>query len=298
MEMKLNDNKNSTEFKSGFVAIVGEANAGKSTLLNTLLQKKVSIVSPIKNTTRNQIQGIYNDETSQIVFLDTPGWLPPKTLLAQKMQSNLSNSLKDVEIVLYLIPYNRGLSNDFLKLFASLSPKTKIILIINKIDQLKDHQVLIDFINYAKNAFNWDEIIPLSARREKDSKYLLNLLKSKLINDIAYFDRDVTDVLDEQFVISEIIREQIFNLLYQEVPQDVMVKVTGINKKSDSWKISADIVTARTSTKKIIIGHDGAMIKQIGSRARGELESRYNKTIHLFLFLKIRKNWKNQENFF
>ncbi len=282
--------------KSGFVAIIGKPNSGKSTLINQLAKNKIAIATPKKNTTRNQIDFIYNDEESQIIFSDTPGFLKVNNILDEKMVEIIRRSIKNVDIALFIIKVYDNIDDEYLKKIELVGSNIKKFLLINKIDLLENKAELLDKINNFQNTKLFDEIIPISALKNINIDTLLKVIKSNLKEDVQYYPEDQSVNYSDEFYISEIIREKILFNFDDEIPHEVFIKITDLVKDSKILKIRAEIIVSRESIKGMIIGKDGQAIRKIGTQARGELERKFGKKIFLELFVKIRKNWKNKES--
>ncbi len=282
--------------KSGFVTIVGKPNAGKSTLINQIFKKKISIATPKQNTTRNRINAIYNRDDLQISFIDTPGFLNINNKLDEQMIQVIRGAIKEVDIVIFLLDANQNLDVDYLKTIELIEQKTKKYLIINKID-LVSKKELLDQIQLIQQLNLFDEIIPISALKNKNVDVLLNQIEKDLPKEtVKYFPDDQQVTYSQEFYASEIIREKILFLLNQEIPHEIFVKVTEFETKTKKIHIRAEIIVARESLKKIVIGRGGSMIKEIGIKARKELEEAFEMPLHLELFVKVRKDWKNKES--
>ncbi len=285
------------KYKFGFVTIVGKPNVGKSTLLNSIIGYKIAIATPKKNTTRNQIRGIYNDDDSQIVFVDTPGFLESKNRLDEKMRKSISESLVGVEIILYLLPFWKQLDQDYLQtinFFANMHPKKYLVL--TKVDKAKNKEEVMEYVSKLGHKELFEKIIPTSALKSLNVEHLIEEIKLDLPKDIRYFDKDQIHENSDEFYISEIIREKILFNFNEEIPYDVFVHVESIEHKPNVISIFAEIIIGRENHKKIIIGKDGEKLKKIGREARQELETYFNKKIYLDLFVKVRKDWQNKES--
>lgn len=289
---------NEKKVKSGFVTIVGKPNSGKSTLLNCIIGHKVSIATHKKNTTRNQIRGIYNDYESQIIFIDTPGFLNSKNKLEEDMQQRIINSLKGVDVILYLLPYWKKLDVDYLqKIELTKKINSKKYLLLTKVDKALKKEELYPYASkYNDNNF-FDKIIPISSYRGTNIDTLKEELKKDLSLDILFYEENKFHELDDKFYIAEIIREKALFNLDEEVPHHLFVVVTDLDfKKRNSIFIRAEIIVDRLNLKQIIIGKDGEKLKIIGQKSREELEFYFNKKIYLETFVKVRKNWKNKDS--
>lgn len=283
--------------KSGFVSLVGRPNTGKSTLINALVGYKVAITSDKAGTTRNTIQGIYNDKDTQIVFVDTPGIHKPKHKLGQRLNEEAYFSIDDVDIILFLIdvtmPFGKG-DNFVLDKIKEANKPT--FLILNKVDKINKEQLLKLIMDY-KDLYDFKEIIPVSALKEKNLSELIKTLRDYLPDNVRYFpDNDLTNTTLE-FRIAELIREKVLRLTKEEVPHSVTCVVEEFKEKKDKVIISATIITERDSIKSIIIGRQGSMLKEIGIKARHDIESMLGKKVYLELFVKTIKNWRDKEKY-
>ena len=283
--------------KSGFVSLVGRPNVGKSTLLNSLVGYKIAITSDKAQTTRNSIQGIYNDDDSQIVFVDTPGIHKPKHKLGRRLNEEAYYSIDDVDIILFLMdvtmPFGKG---DNFVLDKIKQAKKPTFLILNKVDKIKkDH--LLELILKYKDIYDFKEIIPISALKKDNVTELINTLKKYLPDNVKYFpDEELTNTTIE-FRAAELIREKVLRLTDEEVPHAVTCVVERYEDKKDKAIITATIIVERDSLKSIIIGKQGKMLKNIGSKARQDIEKMVGKKVYLDLFVKTIKNWRDKEKY-
>lgn len=283
--------------KSGFVSLVGRPNVGKSTLLNSLIGKKVAITSNKPQTTRNIIQGIYNDYDSQIVFVDTPGIHKPNHKLGKVLNRQAYYSIDDVDVVLFLVDGSDSLGSGDKFVLDRLKESNKtVILIINKIDKISKEEILVKISEY-KDLYDFAEIIPLSALKKNNVETVISVLKKYLTDNIKYYDEDTYTSSSEQFMISEIIREKVFNETEEEVPHSVTCVVENIEFSKTSVNVMASIIVDRDSLKKIIIGKQGCKIKQIGTSARNEIEELLGKKVYLDLYVKTIKKWRDREKY-
>ena len=283
--------------KSGFIALVGRPNVGKSTLLNAIMGKKVAITSNKPQTTRNLIQGIYNDEDSQMVFVDTPGIHKPKHKLGKILNKQTYLTFNDVDIILFLIDITEELGKGDMFVIDLLKNINKpVILVINKIDKLPRLEILKKIEEY-KDLYNFDEIIPIYAYKHDNVDRLINVLKSKLTDNIKYYDDDTWTNVSTRFLISELIREKILELTDEEVPHSVSVVVDQIEYNNNAANINATIVVDRENLKKILVGKNGSMIKEIGIRARKDIEPLIGRNIYLELFVKVIPKWRDREKY-
>ncbi len=284
-------------FKSGFVTIVGKPNSGKSTLINRLVGTKIAIATPRKNTTRNRIRGIVNDQNSQIVYVDTPGFIESKNKLDEKMHQSIIKSLDGVDVILFLMPFWKELDKDYLDSIELTKKKdAKRFLLLTKIDKANDKNEVFLKAKEIKEMNIFDSIIPISAKENINLDKLVDEIKANLKDTIPYYDKEQKHELTEEFYAAEIIREKILINLNDEVPHQVFVSIKNIDKKASSVVINADIIVNRESLKPIIIGKGGSKIKIIGEQSRKELEKAYDKKIYLDLFVKVRKDWQNKDS--
>ena len=283
--------------KSGFIALVGRPNVGKSTLLNAIMGRKIAITSDKPQTTRNIIQGIYTDDDSQMIFIDTPGIHKPKNRLGKILNKEAYISMDDVDIILFLVDIteNLGKGDKFIiDLFKNTSKP--VILVINKIDRLPKNEILHKIEEY-KDLYDFDEIVPVSAVKGDNIDRLISVLKGKLTDNIKYYEDDVVTNVSNSFMISEIIREKILELTHEEVPHSVNVVTEDISYDKNVVNIKAMIVIDRENLKRIIIGKQGTMIKEIGRRARIEIEELLGKKVYLELFVKVIEKWRDREKY-
>lgn len=283
--------------KSGFVTLIGRPNVGKSTLINSIVGKKVAITSNKPQTTRNIIQGIYNDEESQIVFVDTPGIHKPSHKLGKTLNKQAYYSIGDVDIILLLVDGSEELGRGDKYIIESLKETKKpVILIINKIDKMTKEEILLK-INEYKDLYEFKEIIPLSALKKNNIDTVTKVLKNYLTDSIKYYEDDTYTNKSISFIISEIVREKVFNLTEEEVPHSVTCITENIENKKDSYIINVAIIVDRDSLKKIIIGKQGNKIKEVGIKARKELEELLGKKVYLDLFVKTIPKWRDREKY-
>lgn len=283
--------------KSGFVGILGRPNVGKSTLLNTIIGKKIAITSNKVQTTRNNIQGIYNEKDTQIVFVDTPGIHKPLNKLGKYLNDHAYYSMSDVDVILLLVDASEGLGKgDKFVLDKIKQVNNPVILVLNKIDKLKKEEIIKKIEEY-KNLYDFAEIIPVSALSKDNIDTLIKLIKNYLTDEIKYFhDGDIT-TQSEKFLISELIREKVLEMTEEEIPHSIACVIEKMKEKKDIIEINAVIVVERDSQKKIIIGKQGSMIKEIGTKARIDIENSLNKKVYLELFVQVKKNWRDKEKY-
>jgi len=281
--------------RSGFVSIIGRPNVGKSTLLNSLIGRKIAIISSKPQTTRNVIQGIYHDEDTQIVFVDTPGIHKPVHKLGKYLNKQTYSSIHDVDVLLLLMDVTEPLGRGDLFVIDRLKEVDKpVILLLNKIDRIKKEEILAKIAEY-KDLYNFAEIIPVSALKDDNIPHLIEVLKTYLPDQIKYYNDDQITNVSDQFLVTETIREKVLQLTEDEIPHSVTVAVDELKEEKDQVEIYASIIVDRENLKKILIGKQGSMIKEIGTRARHDLEILYNKKVYLELFVKVIKNWRDKE---
>ena len=283
--------------KSGFVSIIGRPNVGKSTILNTLLDTHIAIVSNVAGTTRNAIQGVYNDDEAQIIFIDTPGIHKPQDKLGKYLNKQSYESLEDVDAILFVVDATSipGKGDKFIiETFKNI--ETPVILVLNKIDKLNDEGIL-RAINAYKDLYNFSDIIPISALKDDNTKRLIKILKGYLTDEIKYYDDGTFTNTSLQFMLGEFVREKILNLTNEEVPHSVTCVATHLQDKGNIIEVYVDIIIDRNSLKKIIIGSGGSMLKQIGSLARKDMEDLLGKQVYLELYVKTIKNWRDKERY-
>ncbi len=285
------------KIKSGFVTIVGKPNAGKSTLLNCIIGHKISIATHKQNTTRNQIKGIYNDENSQIVFIDTPGFITAKTKLDQDMHQRIINSIKGVNIILYLLPFWKELDEDYLNTIEiTKDVSIKKYLLLTKIDKASNKQLIFEAASKFNNNKYFNKIIPISSHRDLNIDNLLKEIKKDLKEDIAYYQRENSHEYSDQFYCAEIIREKALFNLNEEIPHHLFVSIEEFELKKDKVFVRAEIIVDRDNLKKIVVGKNGEKIKIIGQKAREELEQYFGKKVFIETFVKVRENWQNKDS--
>lgn len=283
--------------KSGFVSLIGRPNTGKSTLLNQIIKEKVAIISPKSQTTRNLVEGIYNEDDTQIIFVDTPGIHKPIDKLGVALNNQAYYSINDVDILLLVVdasvPYGKG---DQFIIDKLSSVKKPVFLILNKIDKLSDEEILKKIDEY-KNLYEFAEIIPVSALKNDNIDRLIKVLKEYLPDNVKYFMDGETTTAEMEFRLSEIVREKIFIHTNDEVPHSISCKLVGYEEKNNIAKIYIDIIVDRDSLRKIIIGSNGNMIKTIGHEARLDMEELLGMKVYLELYCKTIKKWREKEKF-
>ena len=288
--------------KSGYVAILGLPNAGKSTLLNTLLGQKISITNLKPQTTRKRILGILSEENFQVIFIDTPGILDPAYLLQEKMMDDVRLSGRDADVIVLLLDVevdpagNKALNNSYVK-ESILKVPVKKILVLNKIDLLPQDRVKIILEHFEKSG-KFDEIIPLSALQNFNTQKLLKTINEYLPEGPKFYPDDIVATQNERFFVTELIRETILEQYSEEVPYSCEVLIEEFKERENSKDyISAEIVVEKDSQKAIIIGKRGAAIKNLGQIARESIEEFLGKDVFLELRVKVRKKWRSSESF-
>lgn len=283
--------------KSGFVSIIGRPNTGKSTLLNTILKTHLAIVSDVAGTTRNAIQGVYNDDNSQIIFIDTPGIHKPQDKLGKYLNKQSYESLEDIDAIVYVVDATAKLGKGdkfIIETFKNVS--TPVILVLNKIDKLNDEGIL-NAINEYKDLYNFSDIVPISALKNDNVNRLIKILKGYLTDEIKYYDDGTITNTSLQFMLGELVREKVLNLTEEEVPHSVTCAITHMKDKGNIFDVYVDIIVDRNSLKKIIIGSGGSMLKRIGTMARRDMEILLGKQVYLELYVKTIKNWRDKERY-
>ncbi len=282
-------------YHSGFVALIGKPNVGKSTLLNTILSKKVAIATPKPQTTRDNIRGILTLDDCQIVFIDTPGIHKASIRLNELMVKSAYEAAGDVDIILMLISAEKGIEKSDRIIMESLKNYRKPkFLVVNKIDKLNKSE-LIEFMQGIDTDM-FDEIIPLSALKNNNVSELIETIRRYLPEDLQYYPSDMISDYPESFMISEIIREKIMMFTNQEIPHSVAVYLEQMEERKNVVYINATIVTEKDSQKAIIIGKNGQMLKRIASFAREELQERLGKKVFLEVFVKVEEDWRNKRS--
>lgn len=278
--------------KSGYCAVIGRANAGKSTLINVLVGEKVSIVSPKPQTTRDRIMGVYNDEDSQIVFVDTPGIYRADNLLNAVMQKATEDSVKGVDLTLIVCDAHEGLSVKDVGIVKKYAASGNAIVVLTKTD-ITTESVLISAIRDVGET--GAEIVPVSARKGRNLKELIKVIKSKLPDGERIFSEDVISDRSEKFMVSEIMREKILLKCDKEIPHGVAVIVNEFKLREDGkvYDVSLDVICEKPNHKAIIIGKGGGRIKEISSFARADMEKFLGKKVFLTTFVKVKEDWRN-----
>ncbi len=284
--------------KSGFVSLIGRPNVGKSTLLNTLINQKIAITSNKPQTTRNIIQGIYNEEGYQIVFIDTPGIHKPINKLGKILNKEAQSLTKDVDCILFVVDAEDGIGTGDKKIMDQLKGSgCPVILILNKIDKISKDDI-IKSINDYKDLFDFAEIIPVSALKQENIKELIETIKKYLTDNMRYFDDDMITSSSISFMSSELVREKLLRMTEQEIPHSITCVTSKFEEKKDIINITVDIIVDRDPIKKIVIGKNGSLLKAVGIEARKDIESLLGKQVYLELYVKTIKNWRDKERYF
>ena len=298
-QQKFAEEEKKPKKKVGYVTIVGKPNVGKSTLINALIGTKVSIVTDKPGTTRIRLLGIRNDENSQIVFLDTPGIYREQDAMEKAMIEMATTSLQDADVVLFMIEAHRPWTKQDREIFEKyVKPLNKpVILVINKIDKLKKADEVLPLIEESAKYYPFAEIVPISAKKGTNVKRLLEVIKKYLPEGEPLFPEDMTVDLPLRLYVAEIVREKILQLTHDEVPQEVAVVINEIkpgDKNPDMLVISGEIIVSRESLKPIIIGKKGQRLREIGKRAREELQLILGKPVYLQLWVRVKEDWRDR----
>lgn len=285
------------DFKSGFVAIIGRPNVGKSTLMNHLIGQKIAITSKKPQTTRNRIQTVYTCEKGQIVFLDTPGIHKAKNKLGEYMVNVAEHTLSEVDVILWLVEPSTFIGAGEQHIIKQLKKtKTPVILIINKVDTVEREKIL-EYIDAYRKVFDFAEIVPASALREQNLDTVVDVIFKYLPYGPMFYDEETVTDQPERAIVAEIIREKALHALDDEIPHGIAVYIDRMKERrgQNIIDIDATIVCERDSHKGIIIGKGGSMLKKIGSNARYEMERLLDTQVNLKLWVKVRKDWRDSE---
>lgn len=284
--------------KSGFVSIIGRPNVGKSTLINTIINRKVAITSNVSGTTRNIIQGIYNDTDTQIVFVDTPGIHKPINRLGKVLNKEALALTKDVDLILFVVDVASGIGKGDMFILESLKNNdVPVILVLNKIDEITTEK-LFKTIDEFKDIYPFVEVVPTSGLKNDNVDHLISVIKKYLHDEVKYFPDEYYTSSSMKFMASEIVREKLLQVTEDEIPHSITCITTLFEEKKDIVNISVDIIVDRDNIKIIIIGKNGSRLKMVGTLARTEIESELvGKKVYLELFVKTIKNWKDKEKY-
>lgn len=284
--------------KSGFVSIIGRPNVGKSTLINTIINRKVAITSNVSGTTRNIIQGIYNDSDTQIVFVDTPGIHKPINRLGKVLNKEALALTKDVDLILFVVDVASGIGKGDMFILESLKNNdVPVILVLNKIDEITTEK-LFKTIDEFKDIYPFVEVVPTSGLKNDNVDHLISVIKKYLHDEVKYFPDEYYTSSSMKFMASEIVREKLLQVTEDEIPHSITCITTLFEEKKDIVNISVDIIVDRDNIKRIIIGKNGSRLKTVGTLTRTEIESELvGKKVYLELFVKTIKNWKDKEKY-
>ena len=290
-------NTDTKEFKSGFVTLIGRPNVGKSTLMNHLIGQKIAITSEKPQTTRNRIQTVYTDERGQIIFLDTPGIHKAKNKLGEYMVNVAENTLKEVDVILWLVEPTTFIGAGERHIAEQLSKiKTPVILVINKIDTVKSKEEILTFIAAYKDILNFAEIIPVSALKEMNIEDVKSSIFKYLPAGPQFYDEDTVTDQPMRQIAAELIREKALRMLDDEIPHGIAVVIDQMKERPNGIiDVNATIVCERDSHKGIIIGKGGSMLKRIGTAARMEIENLMDTKVNLKLWVKVRREWRDSD---
>jgi len=284
-------------FKSGFIAIIGRPNVGKSTFMNHVIGQKIAIMSDKPQTTRNKIQGVLTTDDAQIIFIDTPGIHKPKHRLGDFMVKVAENTLNEVDAVIFMVNAKEGYGKGDQYILDRLQTvNTPVFLVINKIDLIHPDEIL-PFIDQYKDKYDFTEIIPISALQGNNVEHLLDELKKHIPEGPQFYPSDQVTDHPERFIIQELIREKALQLTREEIPHSIAVVIENIEKRdSKTIHIQALIVTERKTQKGILIGKQGSMLKNIGKDARVDIETLLGSKVYLELWVKVKKDWRNKQS--
>ena len=283
------------QYKSGFVTLIGRPNVGKSTLMNSLIGQKIAITSNKPQTTRNRIQTVYTSEEGQIVFVDTPGIHKAKNKLGDYMVNVAERTLKEVDVVLWLVEPSNFIGAGEQHIIEQLSKvSTPVILVINKIDTVKKEE-LLGFIDTYRKEMDFDEIVPVSALKKENTDELIKCIMKYLPYGPAFYDEDTVTDQPQRKIVAEMIREKALRCLDEEIPHGIAVTIEKMKWRGNIVDIEATIICERESHKGIIIGKQGSMLKKIGMNARKDIENMLESKVNLQLWVKVKKDWRDSE---
>lgn len=289
--------ENNNGYKSGFISIIGRPNVGKSTFLNRVIGQKIAIMSDKPQTTRNKVQGVLTSNDSQMIFIDTPGIHKPKHKLGDFMLKVSKNTLREVDVIMFMVNAEQklGKGDEFILEMLAGNP-TPVFLVINKIDQIHPDE-LIGIIESYKERYDFAEIVPISALQGNNVEDLLTTLAKYLPEGPQYYPADQVTDHPERFIISELIREKVLHLTREEIPHSIAVVIDKIRRdeeNEDKIRVAATIIVERDSQKGIVIGKRGALLKEVGIRARKDIEMLLGSKVYLELWVKVQKDWRNK----
>ncbi|MEE1130833.1 MAG: GTPase Era [Caryophanon sp.] len=284
-------------FKSGFISIIGRPNVGKSTLLNRVIGQKIAIMSDKPQTTRNKVQGVLTNPESQMIFIDTPGIHKPKHKLGEFMLKTAKNTLREVDLIMFMVNAEQqlGKGDEFIMELLE-GTKTPVFLVINKIDQVHPDS-LMSIIEGYKERYEFAEIVPISALQGNNVESLLTTIEKYLPEGPQYYPADQVTDHPERFIISELIREKVLHLTREEIPHSIAVVIDKIkpdDEKENMIRVQATIMVERDSQKGIVIGKRGSLLKEVGTRARKDIEMLLGSKVYLELWVKVQKDWRNK----
>ncbi|MBD8028316.1 GTPase Era [Ureibacillus sp. Re31] len=289
--------ENNNSYKSGFISIIGRPNVGKSTFLNRVIGQKIAIMSDKPQTTRNKIQGVLTRDQSQMIFIDTPGIHKPKHKLGEFMIKVSKNTLREVDLIMFMVNAEQGLGKgDEFILELLEGTKTPVFLVVNKIDQIHPDE-LVNIIETYKGKFPFAEIIPISALQGNNVDNLLVAIEKYLPEGPQYYPADQVTDHPERFIISELIREKVLHLTREEIPHSIAVVIDKIKRDEENEhmiRVQATIMVERDSQKGIVIGKRGALLKEVGTLARKDIEMLLGSKVYLELWVKVQKDWRNK----
>ncbi|AHN22527.1 GTPase Era [Lysinibacillus sphaericus] len=289
--------ENNTGYKSGFISIIGRPNVGKSTFLNRVIGQKIAIMSDKPQTTRNKVQGVLTTDDSQMIFIDTPGIHKPKHKLGDFMLKVSKNTLREVDVIMFMVNAEQklGKGDEFILEMLEGNP-TPVFLVINKIDQVHPDE-LMGIIDSYKERYDFAEIVPISALQGNNVENLLATLTKYLPEGPQYYPADQVTDHPERFIISELIREKVLHLTREEIPHSIAVVIDKIRRDEENEgkiRVAATIIVERDSQKGIVIGKRGALLKEVGIRARKDIEMLLGSKVYLELWVKVQKDWRNK----
>ncbi|MCR6521503.1 GTPase Era [Lysinibacillus capsici] len=284
-------------YKSGFISIIGRPNVGKSTFLNRVIGQKIAIMSDKPQTTRNKVQGVLTTDDSQMIFIDTPGIHKPKHKLGDFMLKVSKNTLREVDVIMFMVNAEQklGKGDEFILEMLAGNP-TPVFLVINKIDAIHPDELMGIIENY-KERYDFAEIVPISALQGNNVENLLVTLAKYLPEGPQYYPADQVTDHPERFIISELIREKVLHLTREEIPHSIAVVIDKIRRdeeNEDKIHVAATIIVERDSQKGIVIGKRGALLKEVGTRARKDIEMLLGSKVYLELWVKVQKDWRNK----
>ncbi|MFD1066366.1 GTPase Era [Oceanobacillus locisalsi] len=285
------------QFKSGFIAIVGRPNVGKSTFMNRVIGQKIAIMSDKAQTTRNKIQGVLTTNEYQMIFIDTPGIHKPKHKLGDFMVQTAEDTLNEVDSIIFMINADEGYGRGDQYIIDLLQKVNQpVYLVINKVDKIQPEK-LMQMIDQYKDLYTFAEIIPISALEGNNVNHLLEVLANQMSEGPQYYPEDHITDHPERFIISELIREKVLHHTKEEIPHSIAVVLESIERnENDKLHVQATIITERSSQKGILIGKQGSMLKKIGHQSRRDIEALLGSKVYLELWVKVKKDWRNRQN--